>query len=59
MIQEIDILENHGCFYFISKYETLYNINEYWVEKGIVNKNEKKFCSWIISNGGVLKKLIF
>ena len=55
------LIENMGdrymrkpwTFPIISKYETLYNISQYWEEKGVIsNKTEKKFCGWVVSNGG-------
>ena len=55
------LIENMGdrymrkpwTFPIISKYETLYNISQYWEEKGVIsNKTEKKFCAWVVSNGG-------
>ena len=39
-------------FPIISKYETIYNISKYWEEKGVINATEKKFCAWVVSNGG-------
>ena len=39
-------------FPLISKYETIYNISKYWEEKGVINATEKKFCAWVVSNGG-------
>ena len=35
----------------ISKLENLYNINEDYRKKGVI-KSQKKFCAWVVSNGG-------